>query len=421
MKQKSIIEKSTLCSKCGKCRTVCPTFLQETNEISCTRGRVHLSSKHAAALLSVTPALKKALSTCLLCLRCKEHCPNNVDIEEIIVPTREAILDKESGFIEDFILNHIVSRKRPLEWGIKMMGISLRTAEKIGFLARFRRMLEKAGIDPKRQLPDTPKKTLRDLYPYYIRLPENKRKVIYFPGCSASLSLVKLGSAVIETLLRNGNDVIVPDIGCCGMPIYAAGYREGAQKVARRNLEILKGYGVDTIVTSCGSCGYMLRDVYGKILDTPARPFKVMDYSEYLLETGMTPGKNAVPLKATWHDPCHLKRAMGVYQQPRLLLKQIPGVDFIEMEEADACCGAGGSFSLKYYELSKSIRTRKLNFFQRTHADTLITGCPACLIHLRDGFNEHSLTHSLFHPAQIIAMTYNPPLHPQGVVHARRP
>jgi Fe-S oxidoreductase len=97
---------------------------------------------------------------------------------------------------------------------------------------------------------------------------------------------------------------------------------------------------------------------------------------------------------------------MKVTDAPRELLKSIPGVSFTEMTDADACCGSGGSFSLKYYELSKKIRATKLNMFQRTHAKVLATGCPACIMHLEDGIIERSLDAAVCHPVELLARTY---------------
>ena len=150
----------------------------------------------------------------------------------------------------------------------------------------------------------------------------------------------------------------------------------------------------------------MIRDHYKRLLGDSAHGFKVMDITEYLLENGVTPGPVPVPLPVTYHDPCHLRRGMKVTEAPRRLLKSVPGVDYCEMDDADACCGCGGSFSLKYYELSKKIRANKLNMFQRTHATVLSTGCPACIMHLEDGMAEHSLDAVVCHPVELLARTY---------------
>jgi Fe-S oxidoreductase len=97
---------------------------------------------------------------------------------------------------------------------------------------------------------------------------------------------------------------------------------------------------------------------------------------------------------------------MEIQEQPRHLLRQMPGISYAEMENADACCGCGGSFSLKYYELSKRIRRNKINMFLRTQADKLVTGCPACIIHLEDGFFENQIGSPVVHPIQLLAQTY---------------
>jgi len=408
MKNSALIDKASACSKCGKCRSVCPTFLEETRETMVARGRVHLCMESAGRGLPPSPNLKKLISTCLLCMRCKEHCPNAVEIEEIITLSRE--LQNKKGnrsFIEEFLMNYIVSRKRPLGLAVRMMGLSFRGAEIARLTKLYRSLLSKTGmLDKTRLLPSFPAKRLRDLHPFCVSSPGNRRKAVYFPGCSASMSLTGVGSAVIETLVRNGTDVIIPDAGCCGMPMHAAGYPGAAERAARNNIGLLKSCGCDTIIVSCGSCGFMLDKVYKRLLGDAAHPFIIIDFSRYMLETGFRPGPHAVEMALTYHDPCHLKRGLNVSAEPRALIGGLPGVSFKEMEEADACCGCGGAFSIKYYGLSDKIRKNKLNYFQRTRARALITGCPACMIHLEDGFRKEGLSAPVLHTAEVMALTY---------------
>lgn len=409
MSKEHLLEKASLCSKCGKCRTVCPTFIEETDEILVARGRIHLSRQYASGELPYSRNFRKTLSTCLLCMRCSEHCPNSVEIKEVVVSARELLVQEGNrGFAENFLMNHVISRKRPLRLALKMMGLTLRAAETARLEGMMRKIMEKAGLDRNRALPPMPSRRLQDLHPFYIRSPGNSRKAIFFPGCSFSLSLTGVGTAIIDSLVRNGTDVILPDIGCCGMPVFAAGYGKVAEKTARRNVALLKSYECDTVVVGCGSCGFMLGDIYRKILGESALGLRVVDFSDYLLETGFKPGTRPAAATLTYHDPCHLNRGMGVREQPRALLKRIPGVEFAEMDEADACCGCGGSFSIKHYELSGRIRRNKLNMFQRTRASTLATGCPACILHLRDGFESNGLRERVLHTAEIVAMTYKP-------------
>ncbi|MFH0919990.1 MAG: (Fe-S)-binding protein [Fibrobacterota bacterium] len=407
MKHTSVAPTASACSYCGKCRSVCPTFLEEKNETLVARGRIRLAQGFEAGELKATANLKKTLATCLVCMRCQEYCPNQVDIEAIIVPAREALNNRlKKSLLEDFIFKYIISRRRPLIAAAKAMGLTRKTVDAVRLTKAYRKVLTLMNVDPKRRLPVFQTRTLYDRFPEIISAPGNTRRVVYFPGCSASLSLISLGSAAIRSLVRNGTDVILPRIPCCGMPVYISGDPVTAEKMAQQNLDQLNAFGADVVVTACGSCGYMLGAQYKKMLGDSAPKFKVMDISEYLLETGLKPGDTPVPLTATYHDPCHLRRGMKVTEAPRQLLQSVPGIAFTEMTDADACCGSGGSFSLKYYDLSKKIRSQKMNMFQRTQARVLATGCPACILHLEDGMAERALDAVVCHPVELLARTY---------------
>ena len=408
MKKNDLKAKAAACSKCGKCRQVCPTFLEERTETLVARGRIHLANALDQGSLQATANLKKAATTCLLCLRCSDNCPNKVDIENIMVSARELILDKKSpAFLENFIHKYIVSRRRPLALAARMMGLTDEVIRLSRMSGVYRKLLSTTmGVDENRRLPDFHFKTLHHKFGIANTAPGNTRKVVYFPGCSGQLSLLNVSGAVIRTLVRSGADVVLPRFGCCGIPAYTSGFRSVAEKAARETVRIIKETGADMVITSCGSCGRMLRDIYPEMLGADSHGARVMDVMEYLAEYPLAFGKNSAAAKVTYHDPCHLRRGMKVHEQPRALLKSIPGVDFTEMPDADACCGCGGAFSLKYYDLSKKVRNTKLNMFQRTDAEVLATGCPACIMHLEDGLAGIGSPVRVVHPVELVDSTF---------------
>lgn len=403
MRNSDMSAKATACSKCGKCRQVCPTFLEELKETQVARGRIHLSLRAEEGKLPPAPSLKHALTTCLLCLRCAEHCPNKIDIENIIIPAREHFLDKKKApLLEAFIFKYIVSRRRPFHFSLKMMGINDKIISLFHLNKIYRSLLKgRFNIDQKRKLPAFHFRTIFDLYPELISEPGNTKKAVFFPGCSASYSLINVAEAVIRSLLRNGTDVILPRFGCCGMPAYSSGFYDLALKSAQDNVNLLKATGAEIVITGCGSCGKMLRDTYKEMLGSDNHQLRVLDISEYLLETKAQPGSVPLNLHTTYHDPCHLKRSMKIYEEPRTLIKSLPGVEFTEMTDADVCCGSGGTLSLKHYELTRKVRDNKVNMFLRTKAGVLATGCPACILNMQDGFANRKVNADILHPIEL--------------------
>ncbi|MBL8027044.1 MAG: (Fe-S)-binding protein [Fibrobacteres bacterium] len=408
MNREEIKKQCSICSKCGKCRTVCPTFVEERKEALSTRGRIHLTNDYANKTCKASEPLIKSVSTCLFCLKCKSVCPNNVDIEKVIIPARSEILDTNGrSFIESFIMKYIVGRRRPLSIAASLMGISDRAISLAHMQTIYRSLLNTTmGVDKTRLMP---KFSIRHFYggkKASVTAPGNTKTVIYFPGCSANLVLTNIAESALALLLRSGTDVLLPRMNCCGMPVYASGDLDLAAKLARQNIEKLRATGARTIVTTCGSCGSMLGRIYKDLLGSDADDFEVIDIMSYLIREGLEPGSHSLNLNVTYHDPCHLKRGMNVYEEPRQLLSNMPGVNFIEMEDADTCCGSGGTVTLKYYDLSKRIRKNKIHRFQRTKAHVLATGCPACVMNLEDGMAEYGLETKVLHPIELLNLTF---------------
>ena len=135
---------------------------------------------------------------------------------------------------------------------------------------------------------------------------------------------------------------------------------------------------------------------------------KVIDISDYIVKViGIDESKlGTLNMKVTYHDPCHLNRGMGVKDSPRAILKKIPGLKFVEMKNADRCCGSAGSFSLTHYDLSMDIHKNKSGAIKETGADAVVTGCGACIMQLADGMNRFDMNLPMYHTIQILAKSY---------------
>jgi Fe-S oxidoreductase len=170
----------------------------------------------------------------------------------------------------------------------------------------------------------------------------------------------------------------------------------------------------DYIVTVCPGCAAVLQREYLNL--TTAEPRwnqrartlagKIRDFSELLLE--LTPSARKKPArnqKVTYHDPCHLKRGIGVFNEPRQLLHR-EGFEVVEMADADACCGFGGHVVLSYPELSKSILKRKLDNIEATGVETVVTNCLACVLQLRGGLDKRCSRIKVMHSAELLADTF---------------
>jgi glycolate oxidase iron-sulfur subunit len=188
------------------------------------------------------------------------------------------------------------------------------------------------------------------------------------------------------------------------------GDRKAAAKLAEKNLKILAEHDFDVVVTDCSSCASFLKKYPALFADDDPRHAaaaafaqKVRDFSELVATAGEAPlpapGEKVI---ATYHDPCHAARGQGLVEQPRKILRGLPGVEYRELPEADWCCGGAGSYALGHYSLSRKVLDRKMDNLQRTGANLLVTSCPACIIQLSYGIRSRGLPVRVCHISELI-------------------
>jgi glycolate oxidase iron-sulfur subunit len=236
-----------------------------------------------------------------------------------------------------------------------------------------------------------PARATRAALPALIEARGDERlKVNFFRGCLMDELLGDVNRDTVEVLARNGCRVALPEAQvCCGAMHAHTGELAQARELARRNINAFAGE--DLIVSNSGGCGAQLKD-YGTLLagdeeySERARRFsaRVRDFSEFLAEIGPRPVPALPPLLVTYHDSCHLALVQEVTEPPRELLRAIPGVELIEMQPGEACCGSGGTWGLRHPELSGRLRDEKVEDAARTGAEVVVTNNPGCLLHLQD-------------------------------------
>ncbi len=232
--------------------------------------------------------------------------------------------------------------------------------------------------------------------------------------CSRGGDLLAEGcKATVQVLSENGCDIVIPkNVKCCGMPMLGYGFKDEARRMARHNIDLLLRLNVDAIITDCATCGSSLKEYPHWLAKDPdyagrAEEFaaKVRDISEFLVEIGIRPPGGKVNARVTYHDPCHLCRAQGVRQQPREMLRAA-GVELVEMEGADTCCGSAGTQLITHYHTSVGILERKMNNVAATEAEIIASGCPGCQMQLGLGVKRRGLKMKVVHPSQLLAQAY---------------
>ena len=243
-----------------------------------------------------------------------------------------------------------------------------------------------------------------------------------FVTCIVDQFYPEVGESTVRVLRRLGVDLDFPSSQtCCGQPAFNSGFWSDAKPLAKR---FLKGFRDKRyIVTPSGSCASMIRVFYPELLhDSPslveeARRLgaRVYELSEFIVDVlGVTDlpamADETVPStlrKVTYHEACHLRRELGATAQPRALIRSVPGAELVEMEQAEVCCGFGGTFSVKYPDISGAMLQDKINYIQKTGAEAFVTCDSACLMHIAGGMDRQAMTVRPMHLAQLLdeAMT----------------
>ena len=406
------------CRSCGTCRSVCPIFAEIGREDAAARGKVALIRAVLDGELDLTEIFDDRMQLCLNCKACIDACPNDVRVDDLILSARSGLV--EAGrlpFIRRLVFRQLLRRGRLLPPVGKTASFFQR------FVLRglpkdspFRLLLPAVGVDRHRVFPQFARRTFLESVPETIPTPKGTARVAYFVGCAANLIYPESARAAVEALNRAGVDVVIPKSqGCCGTPVFSAGDFVTAREMAARNIAALRGSGAEAVVTPCASCGLALKREYAELLgfgDGVGMP--VYDLTEYLALRGgerLTsdePARSSGPsepsggVRVTYHDPCHLVRGQGIREEPRQILRSIPWVEFVEMRDADRCCGGGGSFSLSHYDLSKAVGRRKVEAIRDADVDIVATECQACVMQLTDMLAQAEMDVAVVSVAELV-------------------
>ncbi|HIJ82003.1 MAG TPA: (Fe-S)-binding protein [Desulfuromonadales bacterium] len=401
------------CMRCGMCLPACPTYKETFLETASPRGRVALIRKLQEGQLDQSERLLEFLSLCLDCQACASACPCGVNAGELVAEfTCEKKSEHGLGFMEDLILRKLVPHPDRLESSMAPMRLYQNTGlqklvRTLGVLKMFPAPLERMeGL-----LPELPSRPLRqEIQEVTPAVGAERGTVGFFLGCVMSLIFSDASRATIKLLSSLGYKVITPKTQvCCGAPNMLGGDLEGLKEAARTNVDIFSGYEVDFIVTDCGGCGAELKK-YGHLIEGDATSVfsaKVRDISQVLALHTDELREMLKPLnrKVTYHDPCHIAHCQGIRKEPRELLKLVPGLEYQELETADACCGSAGTYNITKPEMSDRILQRKLDTVRTSGADLLVTSNPGCLLQLKKGLAEQLPDVKLMHLTEVLSLS----------------
>ncbi|KAF5033803.1 Lactate utilization protein A [anaerobic digester metagenome] len=407
------------CMKCGMCQAVCPVFSETMKEGDVARGKIALLENLSHEMIADAEGVQDKLNKCLLCGSCAANCPSGVKVLDIFFKARVIVntymgLSATKKAIFQGLLTKPALFNSVLDVASKFQGVFTKTANEVigSSCSRIN-----APVIGERHFMPLAKKPLRKLEPAVNTRPgKGGYRVAFFPGCVIDKIYPQVGQAVLKVLRHNELGIYMPaGQACCGIPALASGDKESFDKLVKCNLEIFEKENFDYLLTACATCTATIHELWPMMSGDKTESMqeriaalaaKTMDVNQFLVDVL----KVAAPVqghgtKVTYHDPCHLKKSMKVFEQPRALLKSNPKVEFVEMAEADRCCGCGGSFNLQHYGLSKDIGKIKRDNVVASGAQVVATGCPACMMQISDMLSQHGDKIAVKHVMEIYAET----------------
>ncbi len=237
-------------------------------------------------------------------------------------------------------------------------------------------------------------------------------KVTFFVTCLVDQLCPNVGVSAVEVLRRVGCEVLFDDRQtCCGQPAFNTGYRREARKFAERFIEIFEDTDAEAIVSPSGSCVAMVKHFHElfpddeKWRDRAERiAAKTHEFSSFLVNVMKVEDVGAsLPGRITWHDACHGLRDLNIRSEPRRLLKKVKGAEFVEMANSDVCCGFGGTFSVKYPEISAGIADNKIEAIENADVSAVVSCDSSCLMQIGGRLSRIGSNVRAMHIAEILA------------------
>jgi len=386
------------CERCSMCKWVhpwrvnskeraplCPSMQKYKYDAYSAQGRFDLARALLEGEIELTPKVLEVIYTCTLCGACDVTCKFSRDMEplEILHELREYVVKEGKGPLPGHMPAVESIRKNNNPW--------LQPSTRRAHWAR--------------------KLKLKDLN-------KEKAEVLYFAGCTYSYNanLQQVAQATVRIMQEAGIDVGILGNNeiCCASPVLKVGMNDLFHEIASKNIKMFNDLGIKKIVTSCAGCYGVFQSQYPAVGEMNFEVLHSPEIIDQLIQNNKLTFNKSIPMKVTWHDPCHSGRggekqnlwegerikwglsdpprqrnfgAQGVYDAPRSILKAIPGVELIEMErirEFSWCCGAGGGVKSAFPEFALESALERIDEAKATGAEALVTSCPWCESNLSD-------------------------------------
>jgi glycolate oxidase iron-sulfur subunit len=395
------------CVHCGFCLPTCPTYVLWGEEMDSPRGRILLMRSAHEGGPDLTATQVEAWDNCLGCMSCVTACPSGVQYHKLIEDTRGQIERNWERSLPDRLWRRALFALFPHPGRLRAIA-PLAALQRVlpteRAVRRFPRLRELTRVAPRTSVREA-----------WQRLPEHtpargtrRGRVGFMQGCVQRVFFAGVNTATVSVLAAEGFEVFAPrQPRCCGALQLHTGYDEEARALARATIAAFEDY--ETVVVNAAGCGSAMKD-YGHLFrEDPAWAdraaafaAKVRDVSELLAEHDPVAPRHPVPLTVAYHDACHLAHAQGVRDEPRNVLRTIPGLELREPAEWEICCGSAGIYNLVKPDAAAELGRRKAQNLLDCGAQAVAAGNPGCALQI--AAHARALGHELpvHHPMELL-------------------
>jgi glycolate oxidase iron-sulfur subunit len=405
------------CIHCGMCLAVCPTYDLTKNERSSPRGRIKMIKSVSQGELPISDLFAEEMNFCLDCQACETACPAGVKYGKLVESARVVVDEKYKNTffkiqVKRFLLRKILADKSNLKLFAKFLRFYQRS-----FLKNF---FENSGILKifSKNLPEISKLSpkISDFFSDE-KIPEISRpeadakyKTAFHYGCIMNVAFADINIDTIDVLKEFGCEVFTPQNQvCCGSLHAHNGDIEFARILARKNIDSFVQSEYEYLISNSAGCGAFMKEYGDLFKDDPdysekAKIFsnRVRDVSEFLCDKRPASGPGNFNATVTYHDACHLAHSQKITKEPRELLKSIQGLELVEMEYSDTCCGSAGIYNVTRFEDALYFLKNKIGNIKRTGASIVVTGNPGCITQLVYGAKRFNCEFEIKHPATLL-------------------
>ena len=412
---KPLYEDYSRCIHCGLCLNHCPTYRLWGEEADSPRGRIRQMLLVDQGRLELGERFVTHIDRCLDCRACETACPSGVEYGKLVELARAQIEQKyKRPFFSRIVRNLVFQRLLANPSHIASTARLIRFYQNSGLasVARASGILRLLRLNYLEQLlPKIDDKFFfSELGKTFVTRGPRRARVAFFAGCIAQVTYSELNRATIRVLQANGCEVVVPaGQVCCGALPAHAGVRDQARDLAKKNCAAFASTDFDAILTNAAGCGSTLKE-YTNLLQPSHSSAKVAtdfssrvrDVTEFLAELGLSAPLNPVPLRVTYQDSCHLAHGQKIREAPRRLIREVPGVELVEMQLANQCCGSAGVYNVTQTKTSLDLLAQKMNEVRKTNSQAIVTANPGCILQMRAGVAIHHTSHQVLHVVELL-------------------